>query len=1137
MLTSMRYILLAALLIALSGAGAQAQTTGTILGSVTDDSGAVIPGVEVTITNEGQGTSNVVSTQADGTYYLPNVAAGVYTIRMETAGFSAQTVSNLRLDAGGVITYDAAMAVGAVTEVITVEAATPLVETSRGSLGATVENKRVLELPLVNREVFDLLDLTPGAQRMRNSNRAGGGDVTIAGGRTRAAGVFLDGVVNSRTGIGATITELSPPVDAIEEVRVEASAPTAELGRSSAGFMNATTKSGTNEFHGSGYWFLRNDALNARGWDARSKTKLRRNAVGGTIGGPIVKNRTFFFYNYDKTFQNIENLRVRNVGLPEWKTGDLSTMLQSNGRLRPVYDPLTSERRGGVTQFENNIIPRSRLDPVAQNAIGFVPNANRSAVDISNEGNWVQNIPRQLRRPSHTWRFDHKLNSEDSLTFRYNLFMPVNDDRVAPPDWGPADPNALSLPQRQQNILLSYTKLFSPTFFMKATGGFFRYRNDVQNANLNEDLASQIGLVGVGPDAFPRFNIGGNPGFGSIGASVSRRLFAFTNFEYTAHFTKVTGSHTFKFGLDFRKYQGSELGRQSASGVFDFSNTDTRGLNADGSVIGGTGADLGSFLLGQPNSARLQANPSFGRRSSYWAGFFQDDWRVNNKLTLNLGLRYEYELPFTEVADRVTGWDATLPLPAAGTNGIREGQLGRFFFAGQDGFPRNPVRPDKNNIGPRFGFAYKPGAGNKTVIRGGFAVMYGGNYDGNVLQTGSQGFGGAGNLGGGQVPLLKDGLPSNFLVIPDASELNANFGTRGTNFVQGRVDFVERDHITPYAYDYNLTLQHQVGEQLFEVRYYAKYAKRVNLRRMNLNQIHPDNLHRVGNLEFGSRANTQRLLKPFTQYGGSGQVRMNNPNFFNSDYQAVSFKTEKRFNQGLGYIFLYTFSRWYDNAPFVGENNASLGDHDWFQNINDFASEWSLSANHSPHRVVFSPVYELPFGNGKKVNLSGPANAILGGWQVSGIYTFQTGSPFGVTVLNGARDVKGDNSADATLYANLVGNPDHPSRGAPALGGRRGLLWTNEDAFESPAPFTLGNAGRKVPGTLGPGTPHIFNIALAKNIDITEGFRAQLRWETFNSFNTPEFNNPRDQVGQSGFGVVNAGNSHREMQFGLKLYF
>ncbi len=1131
-------LLVVALTLALFQGQAPAQTVGTILGTVTDNTGAVIPGAEVTITNEGQGTSNVISTQADGTFYLPNVVQGSYSIRVESDGFQSHAVSNLRLDTGGVITYDAALEVGAVTETINVEAATPLVETSRGSLGAVVENKRVLELPLVNREVFDLLDLTPGAQRMRNSNRAGGGDVTIAGGRTRAAGVFLDGVVNSRTGIGATITELSPPVDAISEVRVEANAPTAELGRSSAGFMNATTKSGTNEFHGSGYWFLRNDKLNARGWDARSKTKLRRNTPGGTIGGPIAKNRTFFFYNYDITIQNLENLRVRNVGLPEWHMGDLSTMLQSNGRLRPVYDPLTSSRRGGETQFENNVIPRSRLDPVAQNVIGFVPGANRSAVDVSNEGNWVQNLGRELRRTSHTWRVDHKLNSEDSLSFRYNLFMPVTDQRVSAADWGPADPNQIKLPQRQQNILLSYTKLFSPTFFMKATGGFFRYRNDVQGQNLNEDLASQIGLVGVGPDAFPRFNIGGNPNFGSIGQGGNHhRLFAFTNFEYTAHFTKVTGSHTFKFGLDYRRYQGSELGRQTASGVFDFANTDTRGLNADGSVIGGTGADLASFLLGQADRARLQANPSFGRRSLYSAGFFQDDWRVNGKLTLNLGLRYEYESPFTEVADRVTGWDATLPLPAAGTNGIRDGQLGRFFFAGQDGFPRNPVRPDKNNIGPRFGFAYKPGAGNKTVIRGGFAVMYGGNYDGNVLQTGSQGFGGSGNISGGQVPLLKDGLPPTFLVIAPESELNPNFGTRGTRFVQGRVDFVERDHRTPYAYDYNLTLQHQVGEQLFEVRYFAKFAKRVNLRRMNLNQIHPLNLPRVGALEFGSRANTQRLLKPFTQYGGTGQVRMNNPNFFNSDYQGVSFKTEKRFNQGLGYIFLYTFSRWYDNAPFVGENAASLGDHDWYQNIYDFASEWSLSANHSPHRVVFSPIFELPIGNGKKVNLSGPANAILGGWQVSGIYTFQTGSPFGVTVLNGARDVKGDNSADATLYANLVGNPDDPNRGAPALGGRRGILWTSEDAFESPAPFTLGNAGRKVPGTLGPGTPHIFNIALSKNIDITERVRAQLRWETFNSFNTPEFNNPRDQVGQSGFGVVNAGNSHREMQFGLKLYF
>ena len=1129
-------LLVAAALLPVLALNAPAQTLGTILGTATDNTGAVIPGVKVEITNEDQGTTSVVETQGDGTYYLPNVRPGSYAIRMESEGFRPHQVSNLRLEVGSVLTYDAALEVGALTETVTVEAASPLVETSRGSLAAVVENKRVLELPLVNREVFDLIDLTPGAQRMRNSNRAGGGDVTIAGGRTRSAGVFIDGVVNSRTGIGATITELSPPVDAISEVRVEANAPTAEYGRSAAGFMNATTKSGTNEFHGSGYWFLRNDALNARGWDARSKTKLRRNVPGATIGGPIVKNKAFFFYNYDITMQNLENLRVRSVGLPAWKTGDLSTMLQSNGKLRRVYDPLTSTSRGGEMQFENNVIPRARLDPVAQNVLSFVPTANRTEVDVSNEGNWVSNLPRELRRTSHTMRVDYELDPNDKITFRYNLFMPVDDGLQPSPEWGGADPNAIRFPQRQQNILLSYTKLFSPTFFMTATGGFFRYRNHVQSYFLDEDLASQIGLSGVAADAFPRFNIGGNPGYSSLGQGGGhQRLFAFTNFEYTAHFTKVTGNQTFKFGIDYRRYQGSELGRQTASGVFDFANTDTRGLNPDGSVIPGTGSDLGSFLLGQADRARVQANPSFGRRSGYFAGFFQDDWRVNSQLTLNLGLRYEYEGPFTEVADRITGWDPGLPLPAAGTNGIRHDQTGAFFFAGRDGFPRNPIRRDTNNIGPRFGFAIRPGGRSNTVVRGGFAVMFGGNYDGNVLQTGSQGFGGAGNIGGGQVPLLKDGMPATFLQIPDASELNHNFGTRGTKFVQGRVDYVDINHRTPYAFDWNLTFQHQAGEQLFEVRYYAKFAKKVNLRRMNVNQIHPNNLPRVGLNEFGGQ--TQRLLKPFTQYGGTGQIRMNNPNFFKSDYQGVTFKTERRFNKGVGYIFLYTFSRWYDNAPFVGENAASLGDHDWFQNVYNFASEWSLSGNHAPHRMVFSPVYELPFGRGKFVNLSGPLNAVLGGWQISGIYTFQSGSPFGVTVLNGARDVKGDNAADATLYADLVGDPDHPSRGEPAVGGRRGILWTNEAGFEVPALYTLGNAGRKVPGTLGPGTPHIFNIAVSKNTQITERLRAQFRFETFNSFNTPEFNNPRDQVGQSGFGVVNAGNSHREMQLGLKLYF
>ena len=1129
---------LIAMLVSFSLGSASAQTLGTIIGAVTDDTGAVIPGVEVEITNEGQGTSSVVVTQSDGSYRLPSVQPGSYSIRIEVEGFRAHLVENLQVEVGSILTYDATLEVGAVTETVTVEATTPLVETSRGSLGAVVENKRVLELPLQTREVFDLIDLTPGAQRMRNSNRAGGGDVTIAGGRTRAAGVFIDGVINSRTGIGATITELSTPIDAISEVRVEASAPTAELGRSAAGFINATTKSGTNAFHGSGYWFIRNDALNARGWDARSKTKLRRNVLGGTIGGPIVKNRTFFFYNLDHTIENRDRLRVRDVGLPEWKRGDLSTLFQSNGKLRRVYDPSTAAGRGGTMQFPNNVIPQSRLDPVAQNVLAFLPNANFAQVDASNEDNWQTNLAFERRRTSHTGRLDHEFTANNKLMFRYNIFEPVRQDNVADAGFGISDPNATRAPIRQQNILLSFTKLFSPTFFMTATGGFFRFRQHNQGFSLNEDVASQVlGLTGVGPDDFPRFNIGGNPGFTSFGVGNQNRLFVFTNFEYTAHFTKVQGSHTFKFGWDYRRYQGSELGHQSASGRFDFANTDTRGLNADGGVISGTGHDLASFLLGQADRARVQANPSFGRRSLYTAGFFQDDWRVNAKLTLNIGLRYEYEAPFTEVGDRVAGWDPGTPLPAAGTNGIAPGQLGAFYFAGRDGFPRNPIRPDRNNLGPRFGFAYKPGGGTKTVFRGAFGLLYGGNYDGNVLQTGSQGFGGAGNIGGGQVPLLKDGMPSTFLVIPDVSELTPNFGTRGTAFVQGRVDFVDINHRTPFAYDWNFSWQHQLGEQLFEVRYYAKFAKKVNLRRMNVNQIHPDNLHRVGEREFGSQ--TQRLLKPFTQYGGTGQIRMNNPNFFSSDYQAVTFKTEKRFNQGLGYISLYTYSRWYDNAPFVGENAATLGDHDWFQNVYDFASEWSLSGNHAPHRMVFSPVYELPFGKGQRFgsNMSGVANTILGGWQISGIYTFQSGSPFGVTVQNGARDVKGDNAADATLYANLVGDPDHPNRGDPALGGRRGVLWTNEAAFETPAPFTLGNAGRKVPGTTGPGTPHIFNIAVAKNTQLSEGVTMQIRWETFNSFNTPEFNNPRDQVGQSGFGVVNAGNSHREMQFGLKFYF
>jgi hypothetical protein len=538
---------------------------------------------------------------------------------------------------------------------------------------------------------------------------------------------------------------------------------------------------------------------------------------------------------------------------------------------------------------------------------------------------------------------------------------------------------------------------------------------------------------------------------------------------------------------------------------------------------------MADFLLGRIDSLRIQASPSVGRRSYYTGGFIQDDWRATSRLTFNIGLRYDYESPFWEVANRMANWDPTIVNPAAGTSGIPAGQLGAMVFAGRGGRGRALVNADKNNFGPRFGFAYRPLGTNNTVIRGGFGVLFGANYDGNVLQTGSQGFIRQVNITGGAPFTLSQGVPPNLVEIPNEEDLNGAFGTIGSRFPLGRVDFVDQFHRTPYAIDYNLTVQHQIGEQLFEVRYFSKLGRKINFRDYNINHIRPEDLSRTEIPE--------RLRRPYTQYPGAGEMRMNQPNFGISNYHAFSFKAERRFSRGLGYIVSYTFSKWIDNVPFVGEDGASFGDSDFHQNIYDIRNERSLSTNHVPHRLVVSPIYELPIGKGKPLfNRGGVANAIFGGWQISTIATFQSGSPFGITVLNGPRDLLGDNAPYRVLRPNVVGEHRlRDKRGQPAV-GRRGIQWFNPDAFAAPPRFTLGNLGRTLTGNLGPGMAN-FDTAVAKSFSIRERYTVQFRWETFNTFNHPEFLNPQDVLFGGGFGTTTAGNSHREMQFGLKRYF
>lgn len=973
---------------------------------------------------------------------------------------------------------------------------------------------------------------------MRTVNRADGGDISIAGGRTRSAAVYVDGVINSRTGIGATISEFSPPVDSIQEFRVEANAPGADYGRSAAGFINAVTKSGSNTFHGAAYEFLRNDKLDARGWAADSKTKLRRNTFGGNLGGPIVRNRAFFFYNVEQLIENRAALRTRDVPLDNWRSGDFSGLQRSQATSaglvavpQVLYDPgAGTGQQGGLSPFPNNVIPQNRLDPVALKVMSFYPKANRRPDDpITQRGNWQANIPVEVRRTTHTTRMDYDFGAKDKLYGRYTIFSPADDRQTASPEWGYADPNAVNSPIRQQNLALNYTHLFSPTLLLNANAGFFRFFNFAQGNGFGQNIPAQLGLSGVGPDVFPTFNIGGDPGIGSIGSSgTHNRRFAFTNFEYTASLTLIRGNHTLKIGGDYRRYRGDEEGRQQASGVFGFSGISTRGLNPNGSVIANTGASMADFLLGRIDSLSLRAAGGLGRRSYYSAGYIQNEWRATRRLTLNLGVRYSYESPFWEVAGRMANFDPTVTNPIAGALGVPAGQRGVITFANRNGYGRTLIEPDKNNLEPRFGFAWRPTGSESTVIRGGFGVFFGNPYDGNVLQSGSDGFIAKGAVSGGAPFTLAQGVPAGTLTIPAEQDLSPSFGTVASRFPLSTVEVVDPFRRTPYALDYNVTVQRQIGGYLLDGRYFAKLGRKIAFRSMNLNQIPRELLARTDIPE--------RLRRPYTQFSGSrAQVLANVPNFGVSNYHAFGLKAEKRFSRGLGYIVSYTWSKWIDNVPFVGEDAASFGDSDFHQDIYNIHGERADSNNHIPHRLVVSPIYELPFGKSKRwLSRSGLIDKLAGGWRVSTVATFQSGSPFGITVLNGARDLRGDAAAQVVLRPNVVGDHQLTTGKGQAAAGVRGIQWFNPSAFAAPDRFTLGNLSRTLAGNLGPGI-HNFDIALSKNVVIAERYALQFRWETFNSFNTPVFSNPGDVLFGSGFGTASADNSHRETQFALKL--
>jgi hypothetical protein len=1127
------FCLFAALTMVIASSPAQV-AMGSVTGTVRDSSGGVVPGASVVVTNDGTGLSLSVTTQNDGAYFAPQLVPGDYTVAVSAAGFKQLRITSLKIDVGTTLTQDATLEIGQVAETIQVEGQSSLVETTSGQVGTTIQTSYVLEMPLSNRNVFTLVNLVPGAFYR-------GSDISLGGGRTRSAQILIDGVTSSRGGVAAQQVDLTPPVDSMQEFKVEVNAMGAENGRSSAGAVNGVTRSGTNRFTGSFYEFIRNDALDAAGWNNDTKPKLRRNNFGANIGGPIRRNKTFFFYNYDGLRERTGAVSTRSVGLPEWRTGNFSTATRDAGGravVVPIYDPDTGTGSFGSprsnTPFPGNIIPSSRFDPVAVKAIAFMPSANREPNNPYNfSGNWQSNRPNSVTRDYHIGRVDHEITSNTRIFGRYIVTLPESDSDGYSAAYGPADPEGLFVRNRRQNLALNITHMFSPTFLLTASGGYNRVFIHRQSGDCCDTNYGQLlGIPNVPGEVFPRFNFGGGLApVTEIGAAGNaNRQAAINNFEYAVRFSKIAGSHTFKFGFQHSRYGGNELSRNQPSGVYGFNGRQTAGFNAAGAAIANTGLQFADFLLGRLNSVDATLTPTYGRRIHYYAGYVQDDWRMTSNLTLNLGIRYETETPMFEVADRMSSWDPWLPNPLAGTGDIPAGALGVAIFPNRHGEGKYLWNADRNNIAPRFGFAYRVRGSQNTAVRGGFGIFYGNPYDREIVQQLKAGYGTVYRARNPVEYTLRQGPPPGaFNDIPE-SDLTPSYGTRGTPTETSTVQYLDRNRNTPYSMNYNLTVQHQWQGMFIELGFLGNLGRQIVFPNINMNHIRPELLSQTQIPE--------RLRRPWTVLGSNqGQVQILAPNWGLSNYHAFTLRMERRFSNGFSWILAYTLSKWIDNAVFVGGDDATFGDNDQIQNIYDLPNERSLSQNHVPHRLVLSPIVDLPFGKGKKwLNQGGVSNAVLGGWQLSTMATFRTGSPFGVLVLNGPRDVLGDQADGKNLRPDIVGDPNASvNRGQPAP-GIRGIEWFNPAAFQTPARFTHGNVSRTVPGTLSPGWI-TFDSLVAKNFQVTERWRIQFRWELFNTFNTPEFGQPSQTLGGGGFGYVTDAGSRRIMQMGLKVYW
>jgi Carboxypeptidase regulatory-like domain/TonB-dependent Receptor Plug Domain len=1067
-----------------------AQTgSGTISGFVKDGTGAALPGATVKVINVETGVAIDLTTNGEGVYRATALVPGQYRVETSLDGFENSVRGPIILQISQTIAIDFTLGVGRQQETVTVTAVAPLVESQSSTVAQVVTRAMLAALPLPNRAASSLAGLAPGVVMIDSgSGTAENYPVfSVAGGRSRNQVFLLDGG-NATNAVGLTRPQqlTSLPVDAMQEFRVITNNYAAEFGHSTGGVVTMSTRSGTNALHGTTFESFRNDALDARNVFAATKPPINLNQFGGTLGGPAVRDRTFFFGTWERTRQLVSNAVVSTVPTLLNRQGDFSDLRTSSGALIPIYDPMTH------APFPENRIRPDRVDPVARRALSYYPLPNRAGTS-TNANNYVGNAEARLDRDIVAAKVDHVLGRGDRLTARYyiNNSHTSNTGSYGNPV---VDPLGDLTDVRVQSLLGAYTHAFSSTLANEFRVTYLRRKFIDQRFGAGDDYAGAIGLDGVTASAFPAFTI---PGYASLSnANLARTQTPITDSQLLEALSWFKGKHAFKFGVEARFGGNSEVRDRGSSGSLSFSPLFTSNNSAPN-----TGNALATFLLGEVNAGAVQISDRITTRAEYYAFYTQDDWRLTDRLTLNYGLRYDLELPRREVTNRMNSFDATRINPVSGTPGV-------VTFAGINGTPERAFKTDVNNIGPRVGFAYRLGGSERTVLRGGAGVFYGQTVDATIGDTASLGFSTQASFVVAQAATqsafrLRDGFPAYA-----REPIGDGFGAVPVGEKPYlAVSFFDPNQKAPTSYQSNIDLQHQLNSGLLlEVGYIGNEGRHLTGPDITLNQVPADRL---------TSGNTQ-FARPFPQFSN---VTWINPSIGRSSYHGVFFRAQKRFSEAFSVLGHYTWSRYLDDV------GASAAADDYgsgagsYQDAYNRHADWARSGDDVPHRLVVTVLYEVPSFSGNRA-----INAALAHWRIGVLETAQSGPVFTVTSTTNLTNA----FPAGPVRPNLVGDPELPS-------DQRSLTrWFNTAAFVNPAALTFGNSSRS--GLRGPSLITT-DLTLEKAIALTDRHSLDVRVEAYNLLNRANYNPPGSVLGAADFGVISSARPARTVQLGARFSF